>query len=145
MTTCLTHCLCHPEKPALELGDLPLYGGQARIEEPSYSAILVSPLQPRCRGVSGVFISVPTFSFEPSHPKDWVDLRDDRFALWKIPAVERPEGDWPLAPVSQVEEPRQTGEGGLGDRTLNIKEEDRLGCRRPPFRQPEPIFLAHPP
>jgi hypothetical protein len=61
-----------------------------------------------------------------------------------LPAVERPEMEWPLAPVPQVEEPRQTGECRFGDRTLNVEQEDRFGGRRPPFRQTEPSGLTHP-
>ena len=52
--------------------------------------------------------------------------------------------DWPLAPVPQVEEPRQTGERGFGDRALHIEKEDRFGNGRPPFGQAEPSVLAHP-
>ncbi|HZL50867.1 MAG TPA: hypothetical protein VFC37_07945 [Terracidiphilus sp.] len=49
--------------------------------------------------------------------------------------------DWPLAPIPHVEEPRQTGEGGLGDLTLNPEPEDGLCCGRPSLRQPEPASL----
>lgn len=52
--------------------------------------------------------------------------------------------DWPLAPVSQIKEPRQTGERGLGNGTLNVEAEDRFGGRRPPLRHPEPSVFAHP-
>ena len=51
--------------------------------------------------------------------------------------------NWPLTPVSQVEEPRQTGERGLGHGALNVEKEDRLGCGRPPFGQAEPSGLTH--
>src|ERR1019366_5608897 len=52
--------------------------------------------------------------------------------------------DWPLAPASQVKEPRQTGERRFGDRALNVEKENGFCGGRPPFGQAEPSVLAHP-
>src|ERR1017187_8758922 len=52
--------------------------------------------------------------------------------------------DRSLAPVSQVEEPWESGERRFGDRALNVEKENGFCGGRPPFGQAEPSVLAHP-
>jgi hypothetical protein len=52
--------------------------------------------------------------------------------------------DWQLAPVPQVEKPRQTGERRFGDRALNVEKENGFRGGRPLFGQAEPNGLTHP-
>src|ERR1019366_557509 len=60
------------------------------------------------RRAGGMFIPISVISWETPCPQRRVDLGHDRLALRNLPSVERPEVDWLLAPVSQVEEPRPT-------------------------------------